>query len=120
MVEVKDEPLDRGTAAEVRQREGERILAAADGYRLIAFDLAGRSVASMELAQRVQQWEELAPQRTAFVIGGAEGLAPAVLERAELSLSLGALTLPHQLARVVAAEQLYRALTINRGLPYHR
>jgi 23S rRNA (pseudouridine1915-N3)-methyltransferase len=54
------------------------------------------------------------------VIGGAEGLAPSVLERAEASLSLGPLTLPHQLARVVAAEQLYRALTINRGLPYHR
>lgn len=120
VVEVRDEPLDRGTAVEVRQREGERILTAADGHRLIAFDLGGRSCSSPELAMRVQRWEELAPQRTAFVIGGAEGLAPAVLERAEVSLSLGALTLPHQLARVVAAEQIYRALTINRGLPYHR
>ena len=120
MVEVRDEPLDRGTPTEIRQREGERILAAADGHRLIAFDLGGRDLTSVELAERVQQWEEQAPQRTAFVIGGAEGLAPAVRERAEQSLALGAMTLPHQLARVVVAEQLYRALTINRGLPYHR
>ncbi len=87
---------------------------------MIAFDLGGRSLSSVELARRVQGWEEQAPQRTAFVIGGAEGLAPSVLQRAELSLALGAMTLPHQLARVVAGEQLYRALTINRGLPYHR
>lgn len=120
VVEVKDEPLDRGTSLEIRQREAERILAATDGYRLIAFDLGGRALTSVELAARVTDWEEQAPQRTAFVIGGAEGLAPSVLERADASLSLGPLTLPHQLARVVAAEQLYRALTINRGLPYHR
>jgi len=54
------------------------------------------------------------------VIGGAEGLDPAVLERARERLALGAITLPHQLARVVAAEQLYRALAIRAGLPYHR
>lgn len=120
MVEVRDEPLDRGTAVEIRHREGERILAAAEGHRLIAFDLGGRELTSVALAARVQEWEEQAPQRTAFVIGGAEGLAPAVLERAERTLALGGMTLPHQLARVVVAEQLYRALTINRGLPYHR
>ena len=120
MVEVKDEPLDRGTSLEIREREAERILSAAAGYRLIAFDLGGRGLTSVELAGRVAEWEEQAPQRTAFVIGGAEGFAPAILERADTTLSLGPLTLPHQLARVVAAEQLYRALTINRGLPYHR
>ena len=120
VVEVKDEPLDRGTSIEVRQREGERILAATEGYRLIAFDLGGRALSSVDLAARVVDWEEQAPQRTAFVIGGAEGLAPSVLDSADTALSLGPLTLPHQLARVVAAEQLYRALTINRGLPYHR
>ena len=120
VVEVKDEPLDRGTSLEIRQREGGRILAVTEGYRLIAFDLGGRALSSVDLAARVLDWEEQAPQRTAFVVGGAEGLAPSVLERAETALSLGPLTLPHQLARVVAAEQLYRALTINRGLPYHR
>ena len=91
-----------------------------NGYRLVIFDLGGRALTSVELAARVMDWEEQAPQRTAFVIGGAEGLAPSILHSADTSLSLGPLTLPHQLARVVAAEQLYRALTINRGLPYHR
>lgn len=119
-MEVRDEPLDRGTSDEVRRREGERILAAADGYRLIACDSGGTALASRDLAERVRRWEEVAPQRTAFAIGGAEGLAAAVLEAAEATVSFGPMTLPHQLARVVVAEQLYRALTINRGLPYHR
>ena len=120
VVEVKDEPLDRGTSLEIREREAVRIRTATDGYRLVIFDLGGRALTSVELAARVMDWEEQAPQRTAFVIGGAEGLAPSILHSADTSLSLGPLTLPHQLARVVAAEQLYRALTINRGLPYHR
>ena len=117
---MRDEPLDRGTAAEVRRREGERILAAADGWRLVALDLGGEAVTSPRLAERIAGWEEQAPQRTAFAIGGAEGLDSAVLDAAAAVLSLGAITLPHQLARVVLAEQVYRALTINRGLPYHR
>lgn len=117
---MRDEPLDRGTSLEVRQREADRILAGAAGYRLVAFDLGGRTLSSEELAGRVRQWEEQPPQRTAFAIGGAEGFAPEILDRADAVVSLGPLTLPHQLARVVAAEQLYRALTINRGLPYHR
>ena len=120
VVEVRDEPLDRGTAAEVRSREGERILRAAEGHRLVCLDVAGERVSSTELAARVVRWEEDAPQRTAFAVGGAEGIAGDVLQRAEATLSLGDVTLPHQLARVVVAEQLYRALTINRGLPYHR
>ena len=102
------------------RREGERILAAAEGFRLVAFDVAGEAITSEGLAERVRAWEEQAPQRTAFAIGGADGLDAAVLGAATARLSLGAITLPHQLARVVAAEQLYRALTILRGHPYHR
>ena len=102
------------------RREGERILAAADGYRLVVFDVLGEAITSPDLAARVRAWEEQAPQRTAFAIGGADGFDPAVLDAADARLSLGAITLPHQLARVVAAEQLYRALTILRGHPYHR
>lgn len=117
---MRDEPLDRGTPDEVRRREGERILAAVDGHRVVAFDVAGDAVSSERLAELVGTWEEQPPQRTALVIGGAAGLAPDVLARAERRLSLGAVTLPHQLARVVVAEQLYRALTIARGHPYHR
>ena len=117
---MRDEPLDRGTPDEVRRREGERVLAAADGCRIVAFDVAGDAVTSERLAELVGGWEETAPQRTALVIGGAAGLAPGVLGAAEQRLSLGAMTLPHQLARVVVAEQVYRALTILRGHPYHR
>ncbi len=83
-------------------------------------DRAGRAIDSAGLADLVGRLEEEPPQRTAFVIGGAEGLDRAVLAGARERLSLGAITLPHQLARVVAAEQLYRALAIRAGLPYHR
>lgn len=117
---MRDEPLARGTPAEVRAREGERVLGAAEGCRIIAFDVGGAPVSSPDLAERLGAWEEEPPQRTALAIGGAEGLAPAVLDHAAAVLSLGAVTLPHQLARVVVAEQVYRALTIRRGLPYHR
>lgn len=117
---VKDEPLDRGTAAEVRRREGARLLDALDGWTGIALDRAGRAVSSEDLAALVVRYEETPPQRTAFVIGGAEGLDAPVLAACRERLSLGAVTLPHQLARVVAAEQLYRALAIRAGLPYHR
>ncbi len=120
VVVVKDEPLERGTAEEVRRREGERLLAATDGWTRVAFDRGGEDVSSEQLARLVEDLEERPPQRTAFLIGGAEGLGPAVLAACAHRLALGAATLPHQLARVVVAEQLYRALTINRGLPYHR
>ena len=117
---VKDEPLDRGTPAEVRRREGERLLAALDGWRGVALDREGRAVTSEELSVLVGRWEEEPPQRTALLVGGAEGLDGAVLAACRERVSLGAVTLPHQLARVVAAEQLYRALAIRAGLPYHR
>jgi 23S rRNA (pseudouridine1915-N3)-methyltransferase len=117
---VKDEPLDRGTPDEVRRREGARLTEALDGWTPIAFDRTGRAVSSEDLAELVGRCEETPPRRTAFVIGGAEGLDGAVLGACRERLSLGAVTLPHQLARVVAAEQLYRALAIRAGLPYHR
>ncbi len=117
---MRDEPLDRGTAAEVRRREGERLLTATEGWTRVAFDRSGTPLASEELAARITALEEQPPQRTAFLIGGAEGLADDVLAACRLRIGFGPMTLPHQLARVVAAEQIYRALTIARGLPYHR
>ena len=120
MVAVRDEPLDRGIAAEVRRREAERILAAAEGWTIVACDRLGTQVASDELAVLIDGLEERAPQKTAFVIGGAEGLDGSVLDVCAHRLAFGRVTLPHQLARVLVAEQIYRALTIRRGLPYHR
>jgi 23S rRNA (pseudouridine1915-N3)-methyltransferase len=120
VVEVRDEPLQRGTPEEVRDREGRRLLPHLDGCHTVLLDRTGRAYASEELAVLLQTLEERPPQRTAFVIGGACGVSPAVLAAAGTRLSLGPLTLPHQLARVVLGEQLYRATTILRGEPYHR
>jgi 23S rRNA (pseudouridine1915-N3)-methyltransferase len=120
VVVVKDEPLDRGTAAEIRQREADRIEAATADWTVVSFDRNGEQVTSERLAELVGELEERAPQKTAFVVGGAEGIDPRILEASAYQLAFGRATLPHQLARVVAVEQLYRALTIRRGLPYHR
>ena len=120
VVEVRDEPLAGRARSEVLERERRSVEPQLDGCRVVALDRTGRQRTSEELAARLSEWEELPPQRTALVIGGAHGLHPAIVERAAETLSLGAPTLPHQLARVVLAEQLYRATTILRGEPYHR
>jgi len=87
--------------------------------RVIALAADGESWTSEQLAEFVGRWEMEARDVT-FLIGGADGLSAEVLERAERVWSLGPLTLPHELARVVVYEQLYRAYTIRRGEPYHR
>ena len=85
----------------------------------MACDAGGTSFTSERFAEWLQRLREDA-RDVAFVIGGAFGLAPEVRERAELTLSLAPWTLPHELARLVLAEQLYRAGTIGRGEPYHK
>jgi 23S rRNA (pseudouridine1915-N3)-methyltransferase len=113
-------------AAELKAREGALILEAIEGTVrkftnpvVIALDERGAAFSSTELAQRLARWRD-GGRDALFVIGGAEGLAPAVLQRAELTLSLGPMTWPHQLVRVLLAEQLFRAQSILTGHPYHR
>jgi 23S rRNA (pseudouridine1915-N3)-methyltransferase len=89
------------------------------GSRLVALAREGQGWTSAELARRIDEWR-LAARPVTFVLGGSHGLAPALLQQAELRWSLGPLTLPHELARVVLLEQLYRAFTILRGEPYHK
>jgi 23S rRNA (pseudouridine1915-N3)-methyltransferase len=120
VIEVREEPLQHGTTAEVLERERRRIEPHLVGWPVVALDRGGRQLSSEALAADLRRREEEAPQRTAFLIGGSAGLAPELVGTASASLSLGAGTLPHQLARVVLAEQLYRATTILRGEPYHR
>ena len=85
----------------------------------VALDQGGESPGSEAFAQKVERW--LGSGRTlCFVIGGAEGLDPAVPARADAALSLGPMTWPHLLARALLAEQLYRAQCIRTGHPYHR
>jgi 23S rRNA (pseudouridine1915-N3)-methyltransferase len=117
---VREEPLQRGTPAEVMERERRRIEPHLAGWFVACLDRRGQALDSPALAAWLDERETTPPQRTAFVIGGSCGLADALVDAAGLVLSLGALTLPHQLARVVLLEQLYRATTILRGEPYHR
>ena len=100
--------------------EGERMLAALPkASRVLALDVRGQAWSTEQLAERLQDW--LAGGRdVSLLIGGPEGLARDCLARAEQRWSLGPLTLPHPLVRVVIAEQLYRAWSIVRNHPYHR
>ncbi|HSN91707.1 MAG TPA: 23S rRNA (pseudouridine(1915)-N(3))-methyltransferase RlmH [Anaeromyxobacteraceae bacterium] len=119
IVEVPEARRHAGTPR-AREEEGEALLARLrPGERVIALDERGEALASAAFAERVGRW--LGGGRdVALVIGGADGLSGAVLERAEERLSLSPLTLAHRLARLVLLEQLYRAFTILRGEPYHR
>ena len=101
--------------------EGSAILAQAHGAALVVYDERGRAdVTSETFANRVAAWRDAARPSLVVVIGGPDGLDPAVRTRADLALSFGAATLPHGLVRVLALEQVYRALTILAGHPYHR
>lgn len=103
-----------------RDAEGKRLLEAiAPGSTIVLLDLDGTPWSSEDLAAQLDAWRHDGRAR-AFVIGGAAGVSAAVRSRAAVRWSLGPLTLPHELARVVVAEQLYRAGTILRREPYHR
>ncbi len=108
------------TPAETRRKEAERLRPhlPAGGY-VVALDRRGRAHASEELARRLAQWQ-VASRPVMVVVGGSEGLDPALLEECHERWSLGPLTLPHELARIVACEQLYRGFTILRGERYHK
>jgi 23S rRNA (pseudouridine1915-N3)-methyltransferase len=110
----------RGAPVEIRRREAAAMLAALPvGAFVVAMDQDGATPDSAGLAKLLAQWRSLA-RPICFLIGGTEGLDPAILARAEARLSLGRLTWPHYLARAMLAEQLYRAETILAGHPYHR
>ena len=83
-------------------------------------DVKGRSVSSHDLAAQIENWQNRGFKEIAFVIGGADGVASEVVERADFSLSLSLMTFTHETARVVLAEQLYRAFTIIKGFPYQK
>ena len=108
--------------AEDRMTEEARAILAAvpEGGRLVALDERGKTLGSVDFANAVKQWADEGAASLTCVIGGPDGLDATVRARAGLVLCFGALTLPHQLVRVLLAEQLYRAGTILTGHPYHR
>ncbi len=110
-----NQPADTLKAAEA-VRLSERIPA---GARLVALDEHGAQVSTKELAEHLRRWQADG-RDVCLLIGGADGLAADLLARAEQKLALSRLTLPHALARVLLAEQLYRAVSLNAGHPYHR
>lgn len=105
---------------ELRERESAALLAAAGSAgRVIVLDGAGRQWSTAELAAELSEWMRLGSD-VHFLVGGPDGLSRECVRRADSSWSLGRLTLPHPLVRLVVAEQLYRAWTITQNHPYHR
>ena len=99
--------------------EGEKLLQKCSGV-IVALDGGGKLLSSTEIADYSHKKEVQGESTISFVIGGSNGLSKELLSRADLILSFGKITFPHQLFRVVLTEQIYRALTIIEGLPYHK
>lgn len=123
-------PLALGpmTEIEVEDRRGGGMEAEADllsraipaGALLVVMDERGKLLSSPDFAGQLARWRDDGRQDVAFVIGGADGIAPSLRARADFSLSFGKMVWPHMLVRVMLAEQLYRAASILAGAPYHR
>ncbi len=125
IAEVSDEKapetLSAAEEAKVREREGERLLGRiAPGELIVCLAIEGKRYSSEAFAKLLQSAFDHGAPCVSFVIGGSLGLGPAVLQRADLHLSVSDMTLPHGLCRVVLLEQVYRAFKINTGEPYHK
>lgn len=119
LIALKPAPRSAGAGRAI-EAEGKRILAAVPaGCTTVALDERGTPFRTTELARRLARWRQSA-RDVAFLVGGADGLAQSVKESSDTVWSLSTLTLPHGLARVVLAEQLYRAASILHNHPYHR
>ena len=111
----------RGSDRSSVEKESRRILEAIPtGSVAVLLDVKGREWSSQELAAEVESWENDSIKEITIVIGGQDGVSSEVAARAQKRWRLSRLTLTHEMARVVAVEQLYRAYTINRGLPYQK
>jgi 23S rRNA (pseudouridine1915-N3)-methyltransferase len=118
--EVKEAGRPDAEALRASRMEGESILRILPGPDvIIALTRGGEAISSTELADQMRNWRDAARTAT-FVLGGSFGLSEEVLTRAHWHMSLSSLTLPHDVARLVLLEQLYRAHTILRGEPYHK
>ncbi len=112
----------KATSARARiQAESEALLAKIpSSHRLVALDRQGEALSSEALAALLARLRDAGTEGLAFIIGGADGLPPEIRARSAKVISFGSITLPHGLARIVLAEQIYRAATILMGHPYHR
>ena len=125
MIELADEKTpDRASESEnqkILEIEGQRILSkVGDRDFVIALAIEGKTFSSEEFSKQLEEASIKGFSTLTFIIGGSLGLSSAVKNRANLSVSFGRLTLPHQLMRLVLVEQIYRAFTIQQGSPYHK
>ena len=125
IVEVADEPTaDQMSDTEIDQvlaKEAEKIKARLDPQRkVIILAIEGKVISSEDLAQQLDQYATYGDSKVTFIIGGSLGLANELKKSADLSISFGRITLPHQLMRLVLVEQIYRAFRINKGHAYHK
>ena len=120
VVEIKPEPRGAKNREQLLAAEKVRLLAALQGFsRTVVLDERGADLTTLQLAQRLEAWMR-AGGDTAFIIGGADGIDDEIKARADATLRLSSLTLPHAMARLVLCEQLYRAMSVVRNHPYHR
>lgn len=117
---MKDSPGSSDISLACLQEGRSLLRAAGQSGLVIALDPTGKQMTSEVLASLFKRWEIDGPHHIGFVIGGPHGLSDEVRSHADLLLSLSPMTFPHQLVRLIILEQIYRAFTINRGLPYHR
>lgn len=120
--EIAEFNESRAGTASSRKADEAKLLRGAmpEGALLVALDERGKGIGSEAFAAQVGRWRDDGRQALAFVIGGADGLDPALVREAGLVLSFSPLTWPHQMVRIMLAEQLYRVTTILSGHPYHR
>ncbi len=127
-VEIKEVPDERAPEGmspkeeeQVKLKEADRIMRIIKkGHVVVALAINGRRLSSEQLANTIAEWGLAGRSDIAFIIGGSLGLHQSVIDRADLVLSFGRMTFPHQLVRLILVEQIYRAFKIIRGEPYHK
>ncbi|WP_422040387.1 23S rRNA (pseudouridine(1915)-N(3))-methyltransferase RlmH [Roseibium sp.] len=104
-----------------KAEEAQALLGTVTGAaRIVALDENGKNLTSTDFSRKLESWKDQGISDVMFAIGGADGHGQELIARADLKLALGAMTWPHQIARILLAEQIYRAMTIQSGHPYHR
>lgn len=120
VVELKPEPRGSKTREQLLAAEKSRLQPALAAYsRIVVLDERGEDLTTLKLAQRLEDWMREGGD-TAFIIGGADGIDEELKRRADDTIRLSSLTLPHAMARLILCEQLYRAISVVKNHPYHR
>lgn len=121
MEDVRDFPLRKGMSAKIVQDQEAHFLKERMGEEAFyaVLDVKGKQKSTEDFSELIAKWENMAVKEVTFIIGGAYGVSEEILRNTRERLSLSKMTLPHDLARLVFVEQLYRAYTILKGIPYH-